>query len=82
MSVEHWTAVDQNQENVTFEVRNGESTRTEHLTLAQLAELLTQGGMPATPQRLAQIKLVSSPFPMRFAKTFESGGTFNIKLVQ
>jgi hypothetical protein len=81
---ERWKAIAQEKEVVTFEVRledHDSETRTEKLTLTDLADMLTKGGVHTSIQALHQMKIVSPQFPMRFKKTITGKDKFVILIV-
>lgn len=86
MSAEMWTAVRQEKTTATFEVRtldhDPSDVRTVQLRLSELADMLREGGIPTTMEKLEQMKLVASPFPFRFRKTILGPKRYKIALVQ
>ncbi|HEX8208771.1 MAG TPA: hypothetical protein VF584_01195 [Longimicrobium sp.] len=84
---ERWKAVAREDDLVTFEVtelgRNGANgERTEQLTVVALAEMLTIGGIPVTVEKVRQMKIVGTPFPLRFHKHAVAPDRFTIQMVQ
>lgn len=84
---ERWKAVAREDDLVTFQVteigRNGaDGERTEQLTVVALAEMFTLGGLSVTADKVRQMKIVGTPFPLRFTRNTVAPGHFTIRLVQ
>ncbi|HET8522190.1 MAG TPA: hypothetical protein VFL82_03090 [Thermomicrobiales bacterium] len=69
MRAEMWTAVRKEKDIVTFDVRplddDPSGTRSVELSLVELADMLREGGLAVTVEKLDRMKLVGTPLPFR-----------------
>jgi hypothetical protein len=69
MRAEMWTAVRKEKDIVTFDVRpldaDPSGTRSVELSLVELADMLHEGGLVVTGEKLDRMKLVGTPLPFR-----------------
>jgi hypothetical protein len=75
---ERWRAIRQTADEVSFEVRSvdrqGEPPREESVSISDLADILTQGGIKTSAEMLRGRKLAEGPFPLRFVRRRQAGG--------